>query len=283
VKKPQAKFTAGCDPEMFGKIDGRFVSMIPFVEGTKSEPYFFKSGAFVMRDNVAVEFGIPPASSEDQFVDSILTAIEEVKAYLPDEVELAIVPSAHFTEDQLWHPEAQEFGCSPDFNAWLKGDMNIAPHGATIATFRSCGGHFHTGFDWARKNPWKFIQWNDLFNGMISTVLDNSPEAIDRRILYGKAGCYRPTSYGCEYRTMSNYWIKDEVLIRLQYSLVNDICLGIESGKMVLPDIDADVVQKTINDCDEKFARAVVRDYLYDQYFTDNTKNLLEKAGYEDK
>ncbi len=279
MRKPL--FTAGCDPEMFVTLEGRFFSAIPFIRGTKKKPQPLPSGAFVMRDNVAVEFGIPPANTEDEFVGRILTAIQEVKACFPSEFELAIVPSAHFEMGQLFHPEAQMFGCDPDFNAWNKGRQNEPPESEVTQTFRSCGGHLHTGFVYAKKHPHLFIQWHDLFHGMVATKLDDSAEAIARRVLYGKAGCYRPTAYGVEYRTLSNFWIKSENLIRLQYSLTNDICTGLNSGKMVLPDLEPDIVQKTINEGDSEFATAIVRDFLYDRYFSDHTKNLLGKVGYD--
>jgi hypothetical protein len=101
----QANFTAGCDPELFVEQDGEFFAAPQFVKGTKSEPEPLPSGGFVMYDNVAIEFGIPPAKSENEFVGSITTAIKELRDYLPDGFGIIAIPSAHFPEGQLMMDE----------------------------------------------------------------------------------------------------------------------------------------------------------------------------------
>lgn len=274
----ETKFTAGADPEMFIEQDGALLAAPFFCEGTKDEPISLPSGGFVSYDNVAIEFGIIPAKTEDEFYKHISTTIKEVGDYLPSDVALVVIPSAHFPEGQLVTPECREFGCEPDYNAWT-GKQNIIADDAAESTFRSCGGHLHVGHDFAQNNPREFIQWMDYLNGMISVSLDNSKEAIARRSLYGKAGCYRKTEYGVEYRTLSNFWIRDELNIRLQYSLMDDIVSAIEYGKKVLPDLEPDIVQKVINEGDDKFARNIVKSYMWDILST-NTKGLLDKAGY---
>jgi hypothetical protein len=275
----QANFTAGCDPELFVEQDGEFFAAPQFVKGTKSEPEPLPSGGFVMYDNVAIEFGIPPAKSENEFVGSITTAIKELRDYLPDGFGIIAIPSAHFPEGQLMMDECREFGCEPDYNAWT-GKMNIIADSAADDTFRSCGGHFHVGHWYAKKNPREFIQWMDYANGMISVKLDNSEAALARRKLYGKAGCYRETEYGVEYRTLSNFWIQDEQNIRLQYRLVNDVVNAVEYGKIVLPDLEPDLVQKVINNGDVAFSSEIIKNYLWEPVFSDKTKGLLKEMGY---
>jgi hypothetical protein len=271
-------FTAGCDPEYFLENEGKYLAAPPFIEGTKDQPMPLPHGGYVMYDNVAIEFGIVPAKTEDEFVSNIMNTVEDVRAILPKGVTLACIPSANFDEDQLIHPECCEFGCQPDFNAWT-GRTNIVPDGAAEDTFRSCGGHIHVGWDFIAKNPRLFIKWMDYVSGMISVSLDRSHAAIARRKLYGKAGCFRPTSYGAEYRTLSNFWVKDEQNIRLQYSLVNDLCNALDHGKIVLPDLEAETVQRVINEGDDKFARQIVKGYLWD-IFSTNTKDLLKEVEY---
>lgn len=48
----------------------------------------------------------------------------------------------------------------------------------------------------------------DLYLGVPSVLIDPDTR---RRSLYGKAGCFRLTDYGVEYRVLSGYFIKDEI------------------------------------------------------------------------
>ena len=92
-------------------------------------------------------------------------------------------------------PEAQMFGCEPDFDAWREC-VNEKPC-ADDKNLRSAGGHIHVGSDLAISNPVAVIRAMDLFLGVPSTQLD---AGTLRRELYGKAGCFRAKSYGAEYQ-----------------------------------------------------------------------------------
>jgi hypothetical protein len=258
-------YTIGCDPEFFGMKAGQFVAMIPFVDGTKDEPAPLPNGGFVMRDNVAVEFGIPPARTVSQWVENINITLADMKEYLPDDIELVAVPSAHFPRKELNHDEAKEFGCDPDFNAW-SGEKNKPPEGCSTSTFRSCGGHIHVGYVQGSGNDFllddygklRVIRTMDCFHGMFSTILDNSPEAIARRKLYGKAGCFRPTDYGVEYRTLSNFWCQTDNLKRLMYYLTDDVLTVVrETDDEYVIELcgGPDRVQDVINSGDVKRAK----------------------------
>jgi hypothetical protein len=50
----------------------------------------------------------------------------------------------------------------------------------------------------------------DLFVGLPSTILDEDDQ---RKNVYGTPGRFRLKPYGVEYRSLSNYWIKDGYLI----------------------------------------------------------------------
>ena len=87
-------------------------------------------------------------------------------------------------------PEAQMFGCEPDFDAWREC-VNEKPC-ADDKNLRSAGGHIHVGGDLAINNPVAVIRAMDLFLGVPSTQLD---AGTLRRELYGKAGCFRAKRY----------------------------------------------------------------------------------------
>jgi hypothetical protein len=122
------------------------------------------------------------------------------------------------------------------------------------------------------------IKWMDFYHGMISVVLDSSPEAMARRYLYGKAGCYRPRTYGVEYRTLSNFWCKTEVLMKLMWCLTNDlISRTVYWGPT---ELDAVVTQDVINTNDQAFATEIINELCWPN-FSELTRQTLKEAGYE--
>jgi len=260
----QRSFTIGCDPEFFLKErkSGRLISAIPFVEGTKHEPQKLPKGGNIQRDNVAVEVATDPADTADMFVQNIKNVLTEAVAVLPEGTEIVALPSAQFDADQLEHEEAQRFGCDPDFDAWEIA-MNEAPC-ASDASFRSCGAHIHVGTNGNDGNEFLLefdgkintIKAMDCVHGIISTVLDNSEEAIARRQLYGKPGAHRPKEeYGVEYRVLSNYWLKSPVTVMMMYHLTQDVLDVVRADKTdeLVDEIGSDRVQAVINagDADE--------------------------------
>lgn len=227
------KFTIGTDPEFMLMKGGKYVSAIPHMVGTKKKPQTLPSGGTLQRDNVAVEFATPPANSEDDFVEKVQTSIRETRALIPDGSLLRAVPSAHFDKRELKHPEALEIGCEPDFNAWtgLQNEPPISDFRA--GTLRSCGAHIHAGHrileDVFAKQ--EMVQIMDYCVGIPSVILDYDMSALERRKLYGKSGAYRPTNYGVEYRTLSNFWLKSPSLVRLIYNLTHDSLKNLSENK----------------------------------------------------
>lgn len=195
--------TLGADPEIFfvDKLDN-FVSAIDKIGGSKEEPKSLGNGFFILEDNVAAEFNIPPADMFEAFDHNVETGIDFV-AKFAIENDLLLTPKAsgNFPSSQLEHYKALEFGCEPDFDAW-ELDINDKPE-AEDSSFRTCGGHIHVG-GVEGLDPHAIIRAMDLFLGVPSLVLDKDKE---RRKLYGKAGAFRYKPYGVEYRTLSNFWI----------------------------------------------------------------------------
>jgi len=117
-------------------------------------------------------------------------------------------------------------------------------------------GHIHIGYE----NPdtdtsIAIIQAMDLFLGVSSILLDDDTE---RRVMYGKAGAYRFKKYGVEYRTLSNFWIKDEQSIKWAYEQCLKMVEFINSGGIITN--PQDIIQ-CINTCDKKLAEEILDDY----------------------
>lgn len=225
-----SKFTIGCDPEFFLRVrkSGKLISAIPHVTGTKHDPMTLPKGGNIQRDNVAVEVATDPANSMQAFVDNIMSTLSEAVKTLPQDTEIVAVASAKFDEKELEHPDAKVFGCDPDYCAY-ELIQNEAPYVDDV-TFRSCGAHIHVGTTGEDENAFllefegkiNVIKVMDCLHGVISAVLDATPESIDRRKLYGKPGSHRPKDYGVEYRVLSNYWLKSPVTVMLMYHLTKD-------------------------------------------------------------
>lgn len=275
------KHTIGTDPEFFLKRGKRYISAIPLIgdedHGTKHNPIPLKSvgQASVQRDNVAVEFASPPVETPEQFVESIRACLKDISGMIPKDASLEAVPSANFPAGELDHPEAQQFGCDPDYNAWTV-EQNEKPHCVNSA-FRSCGGHVHVGgiqedgtpipgmeFILEFEGKLAMVKAMDILLGIPSTILDCSKAAVARRQLYGKAGCHRIPDHGIEYRTLSNYWLKTPELVMLIYHLTNDAVRLVQSGKLdsLIAKLDGDEIQRIINTGDVAAAEKVVNKHL---------------------
>jgi hypothetical protein len=196
-------FTFGCDPEFF-IVDSKGNAVCPtFIPGTKAEPHAVEYGA-VQRDGMAAEFNIEPAKTFEEFDRNIVAVMKQLKAMLPAGYRAKIVPSMEFREEAFDEvpPDALELGCTPDFDAWT-GDQNLPPSCADRPFLRTASGHIHVGWtedadlsdlqhsmncrDIVKQFDWYLAAW--------SLRVDPDPT---RRLLYGKAGAYRPKPYGVE-------------------------------------------------------------------------------------
>lgn len=285
----ESNFTIGCDPEFFlkDKTSGKLISAIPHIVGTKYEPLNLPKGGNIQRDNVAVEIATDPATGSTDFVNRIRDTLSEAIKVLPKDTEIVPLPSAHFDKDQLEHPEAQIFGCDPDYDAW-EVTVNDAPC-AIDNTFRSCGAHIHVGTDGKDNNAFlldpmekiKTVRVMDCMHGIISTVLDYSKEAIDRRKLYGKPGAHRYKDYGIEYRVLSNYWLKSPTTVMLMYHLTEDALSVVRDGKAdsLISDMGEQEIKNTINTGDYKTAMKMIELHVLQVMSEDSIHYFYEAAA----
>ena len=168
--------TIGADPELFLRDkEQNFVSSIGKFGGSKEVPKPIGENCFVQEDNVAVEFNIPPQSTVERFIDSINYSLTEIRKRAEEHrLDLAIVPAAYFSREELVDPKAQEFGCEPDKNAWTLR-TNPRPR-AVNPTLRSAGGHVHVGCiafcNEHALHKYDVIRAMDLFMGIPSVVVD---------------------------------------------------------------------------------------------------------------
>lgn len=257
------KILVGADPELFVKQNGKHVSGYGLIPGDKIEPHKVDKGA-VQVDGMALEFNIDPAADEQEFITNLDTVMGILAKMVPEH-EVVADPVAHFTKEYMaTQPfKALELGCEPDYNAWT-GQENVKPDGDK--PFRTGAGHVHVGViegaDPTNPDFFKVCcdanREMDVFLGLPSLFYDADAE---RRELYGKAGAFRPKSYGFEYRTLSNAWLRNEGLMRWVYKATQNCMKGFLDGARLADKYAKSVdVQEIINTSNKKEASKIIRD-----------------------
>lgn len=120
-------------------------------------------------------------------------------------------------------------------------------------------GHIHCSY--AKRNQRKsleLLRYMDAYVGIPSVILDNGEEAIKRRTLYGKAGCFRLTSYGYEYRSLSGKFLANKLLEEFMFKATQHAALAYAMGYEIP---SGDLVQSCINNSDVELAKKLIKDY----------------------
>ena len=270
--KPELQ-TIGVDAEVFlkDKNTDEVISAEGYIKGTKYRPRRFdKTNKWfsTQLDNVLAEFTIAPAKTVDEFIGGISKALTHIKTILPTNVEPLICASANLNEKYLQTPQARMFGCDPDFNAYT-GFINEKPF-CEDYTLRSCGSHIHLGYKGIEV---KFK--NDIFSYQVDKQRSNLVKALDlfisvplvimepdsdRKLLYGKAGAFRPKPYGLEYRTPSNWYLSNKKLIKWAFNNTKRAFnLFVREGDF--SDNLAQYIQEVINTNNKAAAKDLIKDF----------------------
>jgi hypothetical protein len=244
----------GCDPEVFlCNAAGKHISVIGLIQADKWNPLQIKGmakGFTLQEDNVSLEYGIPPAATEDEFVHHIQAVMEKSKEWIGD-LKFSNLSCTIFEKDQMQHPLAHVFGCEPDFDAWTQKENNKPkpPH----EYMRAAGGHIHVE---TNKNPFYVAQMMDLYLGIPSIIMDEKG-GQRRQTGYGRKGACRPKPYGVEYRALSNFWIFDEKTIRWAWKATEK---ALKSSVELSEDLEF-WVNEAINNNDKNVAEALVKEF----------------------
>lgn len=226
----------GCDPEFFIEFDNK-------IQG--SEKLIPKDNKFIKRDGVQCELNPRPMVCRAHLHNEIRGLLRQLKQEIERKgIKYEIVSDQVIKMDKkildALSAEARRFGCAPSNNAYTKTTNKIKVS-ASKYLYRSAGGHIHIGFPAVDYNFEKFIRPNeegiqrlvklfDIMVGCIGTLLDRDIWARERRKVYGRAGDYRTPKHGFEYRTLSNFWLKDYMLMSLVFGQARTACLYDYSG-----------------------------------------------------
>lgn len=249
--------TIGADPELFLEKDGKVISAEGLIGGSKDNPKeISEEGHAVQEDNVMVEFNIPPSTTKQEFIHNINYPINYIKnlCELYGDIKISKVVSAELEPKYINTSQAKKFGCEIDLNAYTKANN---PRVINTSRWRSAGGHLHYGWD----NPntstiLKMVFAMDMTLGLQSVLMDND---TIRKKWYGRAGDFRQTHFGFEYRTLSNFWIQSNQLIEWAYETIIEAVNLVNTGEIdLLLDLYKEEVRDCINNHDKEKAKQLL-------------------------
>ena len=269
----------GADPEFF-VIDENYqvVNASEVIPYSKKRPLEI-SCCKIYYDNILVEINPNPAKTEDQFLHNILSSFNEVLLRIKP-YRLSLQSFADIDITKIKNKNVFEIGCNPDLNAYKMSYNRVPRKLYKTSGFRASGGHIHIGGypDDAINDPFLkpiFVYMLDLFLGVPSVIMDCSVDSYKRRKIYGKAGSYRPKSYGIEYRVLSPFWLQSSNTIRLIYRIcefvfdfmneglykkfwnIDEQKIGNKNNNFYSCfGYDENAIIKTINECDYSLARS---------------------------
>jgi hypothetical protein len=281
--------TMGCDPEFFISKEGKIIGSEHVVpkEGLlhkqvweSSKERYVDGAPQVIQDGVQVELNPMADTCRQRISGSIHNGIMTVVSALKDGMSISPEVTVEVTEDELntLHPKNRVLGCNPSFSIY-ESEYELGVDPATYM-IRSGGGHLHFGVaGYDRKtlkdidpakysasckdayvmfnNPKDFIKVLDIVVGNTCVLFDRDKGNKIRREVYGKAGEYRTPNHGVEYRTLSNFWLRDYSVMSLVFALgraAYTVALN-DNLKDLLEVVDMADVQKAINKNDAKLAR----------------------------
>ena len=187
---------------------GPIIPCVGLVQGTKTKPWHphgWPKGYALQEDNVMLEFNIPVTHTASQLVDVIQTARNLIMIQC-DQIEIMPVwdhQEHKFEPIDLTSPQAQQFACDPDLDAYSGGVQRDSP--PDFGVYRTAGGHIHLGGDFNCPDFVAVLFLELAIALILGGRFVHQPES-QRAKWYGQPGIYRVKPYGIEYRTLSNHW-----------------------------------------------------------------------------
>lgn len=227
-------FSIGCDPEFFVKNKRKIIESSKLIpeDGIKFSCFAKKANSTTVNivcDGVQIEINPAPSSCRAYVGNAIAEAFKKLKDSIDNDNKITLTPVVKLSKKAMKElsDKAKTFGCAPSFNNYTSS-VSVIPVDASKYQYRSAGGHLHIGDVTVKKYLQKevdlTIKFLDLICGNTCVLIDTDPAQKERRKVYGKAGEYRLPSYGIEYRTLSNFWLKDYKLMSLVMALARFAC-----------------------------------------------------------
>ena len=250
----------GSDAEVFllSPITKDIIPICGLIGGTKENPLpvLDTPGFAIQEDNVLFEFNIPPASTAEEFqhnMQRILQFVVKKAKSLGFDIRCSSIEL--LKNEYLQSPQANQFGCDPDFDVYHK-KVNPAPGmkdlirldsaGNARGELRCAGTHIHVSFLVDDNPPTledveQLVKVMDMFVGVPLSGFDDS----ERRNYYGRPGCFRLKPYGLEYRVLGSKILGNDPII-FDY-IFSRIVSGIAYLNANSPDAVSSLLQELAN------------------------------------
>jgi hypothetical protein len=154
-------------------------------------------------------------------------------------------------------PDQIGLGCKPSLNVYGRESFTIED--PRMLPVRVAGGHIHFGF--TRKHQTvEAIKALDRFAGLATVGMFDEVDDPMRREFYGRAGEYRGTQYGYEYRVLSNAWLCAPEIAHVVMELTRGAnrFIGFTNEQLGWK-LEDKQVEEIINYCDVKAARKIIK------------------------
>lgn len=251
----------GSDPEvmLYDKHLKRVVSAIPILKQNKEDPVLLQDGVKTYYDNVMVEAAFPPVETRQDFVRTVGGALGLVQKFLGPRYQLLCQAAAIYDESELANTAAILTGCNPNLDVY-SGTQNEPVK--FVGGLRTGSFHLHIGHEKLADFHLKeaLVMLLDIYLGCASVIFDKDETALTRRSLYGKAGEFRSTPYGIEYRVLGNWSLRSPLLVGMIWDLASHAISLIENDTAIdlIGKTDMEMVQEAINGCHRDLADMVL-------------------------
>jgi len=223
MKKIHIKnITLGCDPEFFFSKNGKIIGSEKVIKNNNSQ---------IIIDGVQAELNPSASSCRQSLAEHISSCFRSLNEMIKkdDTIKIDTATTIKIDPKELksLSKNSQRFGCAPSKNK--DGDGKIKIKDASKYYYRSAGGHIHLG---SYENPKILVPILDIIVGNTCVLIDRDKGNIIRRKIYGKAGEYRTPPHGLEYRTLSNFWLRDYKLMSFVMGLARMAVSIVDSSKI---------------------------------------------------
>lgn len=243
----------GTDPEIFAMSNG---TVFPAYKWLPSK----SASAGLFWDGVQAEFTVNPDICIAWIVDRIHNKLRDAKAILdrlPHNARLSTASVVDYPEEERRDAlnEFVQLGCKPSMNVYGMGG-ELVTNGRDLPV-RFAGGHVHVELPRGTLLE-PCVKMLDAILGVWSVGAAASFDNPIRRRYYGLPGEYRPTKYGLEYRSLSNFWLMHPALTHLMFEIARatiSLVLGNQHNNWLAAE---DEVIGAIVTSDARTARAIL-------------------------